>query len=78
MAASTRARVSGLTLGLPLNTRETVIGDTPISAAASCMVIGLRARFDIFINGNRRAESGCALSRILDIEPMSRAANAGD
>src|SRR5580704_8005420 len=49
MAASTRLRVSGLTLASPLMTRDTVIGETPACSATSCMVTALRPRlFDFF------------------------------
>src|SRR5437773_12315220 len=40
MAASTRARVSSLTLDSPLTTRETVFSPTPASAATSRIVAG--------------------------------------
>src|SRR4051812_44933589 len=47
MAASTRSRVSGATLGEPLMTRETVWWETPARAATSDMTSG------------RGAASGC-------------------
>jgi hypothetical protein len=40
IASSTRERVSGLTLGLLLITRDTVIAETPASRATSLIVTG--------------------------------------
>src|SRR5699024_12332779 len=37
MAASTRSRVWGITLGLPLDTRDTVCAETPANRATSAM-----------------------------------------
>ncbi len=51
MAASTRSRVAGLTLGWPLMTRETVWYETPAAVATSRMLAGRLVRPVTFMPG---------------------------
>src|ERR1700722_4156288 len=47
MAACTRWRISAFTLASPLKTRDTVMGETPMCFATSCMVTALRRRLGV-------------------------------
>src|SRR3954454_10489272 len=66
MAASTRSRVSGATLGEPLMTRDTVWWETPARAATSDMTSGRGAASGC--TGGPPSE-GCGCSRVCEGRP---------